>query len=86
MFFMADIELINLVTTRLVQNKKEVEYRLRGLVDGDTPPSYQKYKVDLITECLDDYQRTIGHIQLWESLLDEITNVPEEKKEGDNNN
>ena len=84
---MADIELINLVTTRLVQNKKEVEYRLKGLMDGDnTHPSYQTHKVDLITQCLDDYGKTINHIQIWESLLDEITNVPEENKDGDNNN
>jgi len=84
---MADIELINLVTTRLVQNKKEVEYQLRELVNGDTThQSYQTHKVDLITQCLDNYGRVINHIQLWESLLDEITNVPEENKKGDNNN
>jgi len=84
---MTDIELINLVTTRLIQNKKEVEYRLKDLVSGEnTHPSYQTNKVDLITECLDDYGRSINHIQLWESLLDEITQVPDEKEEGDNNN
>ena len=72
---MANIELINLVTTELVQRKKMVEYNLRNVtntVDGQP---------NEVIELLREYQNLIGDIQLWESLINEITPIPEEKEE-----
>jgi hypothetical protein len=84
---MADIELINLVTTRLVQKKKEVEYNLKTMVGDSTPTPYMVDKVDVAIRTLGEYNEVINNIRLWESLLDEITNnIPEENKKGDNNN
>jgi hypothetical protein len=78
---MANIELINLVTTDLIQQKKIVEYNLRketNSLEGDPTRTM---------ELLREYRDLIGDIRLWESLLEEITNIPdEEKKEGDDNN
>ena len=77
---MANIELINLVTTELVQKKKMVEYSLRNVTS--TPDG----KPQEVLELLREYQNIIGDIQLWESLIDEIKTVPEKQDEGDNNN
>lgn len=74
---MANIELINLVTTELVQRKKMIEYNLRKLSNASDGSPQE------VLEQLREYQNIIGDIQLWESLITEITNVPEE---GDNNN
>jgi hypothetical protein len=67
-----------LVTTRLVQQKKEIDFQLRNVVEGSD--------IDDITSTLREYREIMSDIQLWESLLDEITDIPEEKEEGDNNN
>jgi hypothetical protein len=75
---MASIELVNLVTTRLVQQKKEIDFQLRNVVEGSN--------VDEITLTLRKYREIMSDIQLWESLLDEITDIPEEKEDGNNNN
>jgi hypothetical protein len=75
---MANIELINLVTTELVQRKKMVEYRLRNesnSVDG---------KPNEVIESLREYNQIVSDIQLWESLINEIT--PPQNDEGENNN
>ena len=77
---MANIELINLVTTELVQKKKISEYSIGNEVNN---PSGEP---QVVLRLLREYNQIIGDIQLWESLLDEITNIPEEKKDGDNNN
>jgi hypothetical protein len=76
---MANIELMNLVSTELVQKKKISEYSIRNEVNNP------KGEPQVILNLLTKYSQIIGDIQLWESLLDEITNVPEENKEGDNN-
>jgi hypothetical protein len=79
---MANIELINLVTTELIQRKKTVEYGLRNITNK--PDGEPQEVIELLRE----YQNLIGDIQLWESLINEITPVPEEKgkeTEGDNN-
>jgi hypothetical protein len=75
---MANIELINLVTTELIQKKKLSGYGIRSEVNN--PSGDPK----VILRFLREYNQSINDIQLWESLLDEITNVPE--KEADNNN
>lgn len=77
---MANIELINLVTTELVQKKKVSEYSIRNEVSN---PNGEPH---VILRLLTKYNQIINDIQLWESLLDEITNVPDENEEGDNNN
>jgi hypothetical protein len=77
---MANIELINLVTTELVQKKKISEYSIRNEVSNPNG------EPQVILRLLTKYNQIINDIQLWESLLDEITNVPEENEEGDNNN
>ena len=76
---MANIELINLVTTELVQRKRISEYGIRNEVNNENG------KPQTILRQLREYNQIINDIQLWESLLDEITTVPE-KEEGDNNN
>jgi hypothetical protein len=74
---MADIELVNLVTTRLIQEKKEVTYQLKSLVGESPSLNYQKLnQVELITDTLDRYSKVINQITLWESLLDEMTDDP----------
>jgi hypothetical protein len=77
---MANIELINLVTTELIQKKKISEYGIRNEVNNENG------KPQVILRKLREYNQTISDIQLWESLLDEITPVPEEKEKRDNNN
>jgi len=77
---MADIRLMNLVTTRLVQDKKEVEYHLTSLLDPTS--SKDEQKVSTIIKTLDDYSNIINKIKLWESLIDDIS-VPEGKENGD---
>ena len=72
---MANIELINLVTTELVQRKKMVEYNLRN-ASNDTEGQPNE-----VIELLREYQNLINDIQLWESLINEITPIPEEKEE-----
>lgn len=76
---MANIELINLVTTELVQRKKLTEYNLR--IESNRPDG----SPDKVIELLREYRELIGDIQLWESLIDDITPTPENKEEGDNN-
>lgn len=73
---MANIELINLVTTELIQKKKISEYNIRNEVNN------QNGKPHEILSMLKEYREVISDIQLWESLLDEITEVPE-KQEGE---
>jgi hypothetical protein len=76
---MANIELINLVTTELVQRKKLVEYNLR--IESNRPDG----TLEKVIELLREYRGLIGDIQLWETLVDEITPIPENIQEGDNN-
>ncbi len=71
---MANIELINLVTTELIQKKKISEYNIRNEVNN------QNGKPHEILSMLKEYREVISDIQLWESLLDEITEVPKEKE------
>lgn len=77
---MANITLINLVTTELVQKKKISEYSIRNEVCN--PNGEPRVILSLLTK----YNQIIKDIQLWESLLDEITNVPNKNEEGDDNN
>jgi hypothetical protein len=77
---MANIELINLVTTELIQKKKISEYGIRNEVNNENG------NPQTVLRKLREYNQTISDIQLWESLLDEITPIPEEKEKGDNNN
>jgi hypothetical protein len=74
---MANIELVNLVTTELVQKKKISEYTIRNEVSN---PNGEPHT---ILELLREYNQIISDIQLWESLLDEITNIPEKNEEGE---
>ena len=76
---MADVELINLVTTRLVQDKKEVEYELKSLMNEST----RHTNLGVITKTLDNYSKIINQLKRWESLINDIT--PEENnKDGEN--
>jgi hypothetical protein len=75
---MANIELINLVTTELVQKRKVSEYSLRNEVNN--PNGEPQTVLNLIKE----YNQIVNDIVLWESLLDEII-TPEKNEEGDNN-
>ena len=68
---MENAELLNIVTTELIQRRKFIEYDIRREIeksDGDP-----KMILDLIRE----YNLIISDTQLWESLLDDITK-PEE--------
>ncbi|MHA2431466.1 MAG: hypothetical protein ACXACC_10630 [Promethearchaeota archaeon] len=77
---MANIELLNLITTQLVQKKKMAEYNLRKEVGSEYgDPS-------IAMTLLREYKEVIGDIQLWNSLLDEITPPEKNEDEGDNNN
>lgn len=76
---MANIQLINLVTTELVQRKNLTEYNLR--VESNRPDGNPRKVLELLRE----YRELIGDIQLWESLIDDITPIPEKNEEGDNN-
>lgn len=83
---MADIELMNLVTTKLVQEKKELEYQLRSLLEPTLPSYGEPHQIDLITDTLDRYSGVINRIQLWETLLNEIITPEQNENEGENNN
>jgi len=74
---MASIELVNLVTTRLVQRKKEIDFQLKNVVDGSD--------IDNILTTIREYREVIGDIQLWESLIDEIITPTEQDTDGTNN-
>ena len=80
---MTNVELINLVTTKLIQEKKESSYHLYDLVNSELPIIGSEYRVDLIRKELTKYNSIINDITLWDSIIDEITNSPNEE-EGEN--
>ena len=73
---MANVELINLVTTKLIQQKKEIEFQLRKVVE--------ETDVDVITTTLREYREVLNDVQLWETIINDI-NVPNEQTNGTNN-
>lgn len=76
---MENTELINLVTTNLIQEKRELEYELKNLINK----KYDKRNIiTLVKTKLREYREIINDIQLWESLINEATNT---NQEGDNN-
>lgn len=68
---MENVELLNLVTTELVQRRKFIEYGIRKEVNN---PNGDPNKV---LELVREYNLIISDTQLWETLLDDITK-PEE--------
>lgn len=68
---MANIQLVNLVTTQLVQNKRNVEFKLNKEITEGTP--------DTVISVLGEYTKIINDIKLWESLINEINQQKEEK-------
>tara|TARA_R110002020_G_scaffold417490_3_gene626662 strand:- start:30 stop:260 length:231 start_codon:yes stop_codon:yes gene_type:complete len=75
---MGNTEFMNLVTTELIQKKKIIQYNLRKEVNESCDD------VDKTINLLSDYNKIIGDIHLWQSLIDEA-NTPQ-KNEGENNN
>lgn len=63
---MIDTTVLNLVTNDLINQKSVVEYELNRLTTiQDTTPD----KVEVIKEKLTEYNRIIGEIQLWDSII-----------------
>lgn len=68
-----NIDLINLVTTQLIQNKKTIQYNLNMELSNNGTP-------DRVIELLGDYTKSINEINLWDSMINNI-NQQEQKKE-----
>ena len=80
---MIDVNIINLVSTNLVQAKNELEYKINTLtqVEDKTPN-----KLDVIKSTLSEYNKTMMDIQLWESIISDINQNIDNSPSGENNN
>jgi hypothetical protein len=79
---MIDINVINLVTTGLVQTKNELEYEINSLTQKE---NNVMGKADIIRNTLREYNQVMSDIQLWESIINDI-DIDKKPEEGNNNN
>lgn len=68
---MENVELLNLVTTELVQRRKFIEYGIRNEVNNSNGDPNK------VLELVREYNLIISDTQLWETLLDDITKPDE---------